>query len=565
MNMKTAGVGEIIPKIDSFYQDCLNLLNEISIESLLNRTAEIAISVTNATYCVCGTTDEEDTFTKIVLRGFTQVELDLIHSDEEAAGQPIRNIHSDAIINIARGKDLPENYNIFPAKRPFISSLLYVPIFYGKEKMGSIILLNKIGAPQFDSIDQKFIEILARYAGFGINNTIIYERIANREQMLAKRNEDLALLNELAKISASSTENQDAIVHETMHQVMGYLDLVVGEVFLRDDDAPNQFKIVFKEGHNLPTSLFGFSTVQTGQGIVGKVAQSKRNYLLSEEELEIINQKRATTVDLNYVAILPLITSEGVVGVSCLGTKLVDEKDTLNLQFLSSISSWMATLIQDYRLTLQRKRVAILEERERISMDLHDGVIQSIYGVGLTLEHARILAKENPEKIEEQIQASIDALNATIRDIRSYIMDLKPARLTGENLIQSLRRLGNDFYSNTLVTTVFDPKVETLDQISEDYANAFYMICKEALANITKHAKATQVMITFTEETDRYVLIVQDNGSGFDPTRGRKPESHGINNMFARAENLGGKLEMTSKPGKGTKLEVWLPKTAKEG
>jgi len=84
--MKTAGVGEIIPKIDSFYQDCLNLLNEISIESLLNRTAEIAISVTNATYCICGTTDEEDTFTKIVLRGFTQVELDLIHSDEEAAG-----------------------------------------------------------------------------------------------------------------------------------------------------------------------------------------------------------------------------------------------------------------------------------------------------------------------------------------------------------------------------------------------------------------------------------------------------------------------------------------------
>jgi len=253
------------------------------------------------------------------------------------------------------------------------------------------------------------------------------------------------------------------------------------------------------------------------------------------------------------------------VGVSCLGTKLVDEKDTLNLQFLSSISSWMATLIQDYRLTLQRKRVAILEERERISMDLHDGVIQSIYGVGLTLEHARILAKADPEKVEEQIQASIDALNATIRDIRSYIMDLKPARLTGENLIQSLRRLGNDFYSNTLVTTVFDPKVETLDQISEDYANAFYMICKEALANITKHAKATQVMITFTEEPDRYVLIVQDNGSGFDPGKGRKPESHGINNMFARAENLGGKLEMTSKPGKGTKLEVWLPKTAKEG
>ena len=256
-----------------------------------------------------------------------------------------------------------------------------------------------------------------------------------------------------------------------------------------------------------------------------------------------------------------MISNDGVLGVMCLATKLVKGSEgSINLQFISSIASWIATLIQDLRLTKQQKRIAILEERERIGMDLHDGVIQSIYGVGLTLEHARLLVNQNPEQTTEKIKIAIDALNATIRDIRSYIMNLKPARLTNENLIQSLRRLANDFHSNTLVNTEFHPVIEDINNLSEEHVNTFYLICKEALSNITKHAHATKVDISFYEMADRYILEVDDDGAGFDPSTERKATSHGISNMYSRTKNMDGNIELKSNPGGGTRVLAWLPK-----
>ena len=160
----------------------------------------------------------------------------------------------------------------------------------------------------------------------------------------------------------------------------------------------------------------------------------------------------------------------------------------------------------------------------------------------------------------EKIKIAIDSLNATIRDIRSYIMNLKPARLTNENLVQSLRRLANDFHSNTLVHTEFHPVIEDINNLSEEHVNTFYLICKEALSNITKHAHATKVDITFYEMADRYILEVDDDGAGFDPSSERKTTSHGISNMYSRTKNMDGDIELKSNPGSGTRILAWLPK-----
>ncbi len=560
--MILSGLEEHFQVIDGFYRECLDLLNESSIVSLLNRVAALATSVTNACYCICGMVDDEDEFEldSLALYGFTQVELELLNAQRNIRTPWVENIHAEESFTIVQGKDFPEAYYIFPERKPFISSMLFVPIIREGVKIGSIILLNKIGAQQFSTGDRKLVEILSLYAGFGIYNTLVYDQIAVREETLSKRNEDLALLNELARISVSALNQQEKIIDESMRHVMGYLDIEVGEFFLRDDENPDEYRLVFMKGHTFQTSLFGFSTVKDGEGIVGQVAASGKRYVFSEKEIEVVNQKKATQVQLNYVVILPLITNEGVIGVICLGTKLIGDSELLNVQFISSITNWVATLIQDFRLRRESKRVAILEERQRIGMDLHDGVIQSIYGVGLTLEHARLLIDNDPGQATERIQNAISALNATIRDIRSYIMNLKPERLTNENLIQSLRRLANDFYSNTFINTTFEPDVVNLDGLSEESANTIYLICKEALSNITKHAKASDVFIRFREEQDGYSLLIQDNGSGFLLDQERKPSSHGVGNMITRAKQLGGEMRFDSAPGVGTTLEARLPR-----
>ena len=140
------------------------------------------------------------------------------------------------------------------------------------------------------------------------------------------------------------------------------------------------------------------------------------------------------------------------------------------------------------------------------------------------------------------------------------IMNLKPARLTNENLIQSMRRLANDFYSNTFVPAKFRSEIEDIDRLSPEHVNVFYMICKETLANIAKHAHAQSVAVRFYENEHDYVLTIKDDGVGFDDRAGRKPTSNGITNMTQRAKSLNGMLLVQSQPNQGTTLSARIPK-----
>ena len=175
------------------------------------------------------------------------------------------------------------------------------------------------------------------------------------------------------------------------------------------------------------------------------------------------------------------------------------------------------------------------------------------------LENARLTAEKDPSKTAESIHAATEALNATIRDIRSYIMNLKPDKLTSENLVQSMRVLTNDFHGNTLVPAQFTDKVEHVEALTSEQSNTFYLICKEGLANIAKHAHAKSVSVSFTEMRDRFVLMIIDDGIGFDTEKPRKNTSHGVTNMYTRTQSLGGDFDVSSIPGHGTTIIAWLP------
>ena len=111
--------------------------------------------------------------------------------------------------------------------------------------------------------------------------------------------------------------------------------------------------------------------------------------------------------NLKQIVCLPLSGQRGVLGVLCVGSCESDPLDDLEMQFLSSISAWVGMAIENLRLNVQQRRLAVLEERERIGMDLHDGIIQDIYAVGLTLEHARLLLDDNPQGSRQRIEQAV--------------------------------------------------------------------------------------------------------------------------------------------------------------
>jgi signal transduction histidine kinase len=217
-----------------------------------------------------------------------------------------------------------------------------------------------------------------------------------------------------------------------------------------------------------------------------------------------------------------------------------------------------AVAIQNARLYEQVGRLAIIEERSRIGMDLHDGVIQSIYAVGLTLESARLMLPDEPAEANDILLQAIANLNDAIRDIRNFILDLRPQRFSGD-LNQALARLIREFQANAMIPVKFLAQPDSLSSLPMPTSRTIFLTTQEALANVARHARATEVTVEIWHEVEKVVLCVDDNGIGFNLKIQAQSVGHGLANMRARAEELNGACMIQSTPGQGTQICLQLP------
>jgi signal transduction histidine kinase len=260
------------------------------------------------------------------------------------------------------------------------------------------------------------------------------------------------------------------------------------------------------------------------------------------------------------IALIPLTAHGIVVGVMGTATRQGCGLDERATDLLLSIGSWAGVAIENARLHRQARRLAVLEERERIGMDLHDGIIQSIYGVGLALDYARLAIDEDPRQTRQKIEQSIAALNSTIRDIRAYILDLRPRQFHGDDLRVDLQRLVQEFETNSNTRATLIMPENGLVDFPPAHASALFHICQEALANIARHANAHEAEVHLWTATERVLLEITDDGEGFDLNKMSVTLGHGLSNMHIRARKAGGDVEITSAPGEGTTVLAWVPR-----
>jgi PAS domain S-box-containing protein len=196
-------------------------------------------------------------------------------------------------------------------------------------------------------------------------------------------------------------------------------------------------------------------------------------------------------------------------------------------------------------------------ERHRIGMDLHDGIMQEIYGAGLTLEMALEDLKDRKHtQAAANISRSIDQLHDVIRNIRSYIFDLRPRDFSG-SLNEALTELANEFSDNSLIA-ISSHMANDLPALSIERQVGLYHIAHEALSNIQKHAQARNVEVTLDVEDDVLRLSIKDDGRGFDTAIALPQQHRGMRNMSSRARSLAGYLDVSSIPGEGTLVRVEL-------
>ncbi len=545
-------------RLIALHQASLQLVEDISLETLLERIASVACEQAQARYAALGVLGEDGQLKQFISVGLTEDEIRRIPHPPKGQGMIGALMNTTHSIRLPEIQADPRSVG-FPGNHPQMRSFLGVPIRLGEDQYGQLYLAEKVGFPEFTADDERIIQMLAAYAAVAIHNASLYDDLRERDRALTRRNQDLALLNSIAEALTSSLK-LDEILQKTLSLVMDYMEVESGEIFLLEEDKQT-LRLVLHRGQ-AAEAFWTRNRFSVGEGLVGLVAQTS-DPVVSHDLANDVRYLRDAVVKAGFrqMACFPLTSSGNLVGVLSAVTRSATPLDEHDIQVITAIGSWAGLAIENARLHNDARRLAVLEERDRIGMDLHDGIIQSIYGVGLVLEHARLLAVEDPHRSQERIQQAIDSLNHTIRDIRSYILDLRPRQFGDENLLDGLKRLAVEFRINTLseANLIGDP--EDLAGIIPAQALALFHICQEALANAAKHARAKKVEIRVWASPERYLLEIRDNGLGFDMSRLNLALGHGLSNMHTRAHHVGGDVEICSVVGEGTSILAWVPKT----
>jgi signal transduction histidine kinase len=215
--------------------------------------------------------------------------------------------------------------------------------------------------------------------------------------------------------------------------------------------------------------------------------------------------------------------------------------------------------IENARLLEQVHRLAVVDERDRISRDLHDSVIQMIYAVNLSLEDVPELVNEEPAEARKRVDSAIEALNGVIRDIRNFIFGLHPLLLGSGSLLDGLNSLAEELRRSTSMRIELDG--EEPDGLPAVVVVELLAIGREALANVARHSAARRASIRLTASEGDVRLEITDDGRGIEPDAEIVPGHHGLANMRARAEGLGGSLDVQSREGEGTRIVADIPRT----
>jgi signal transduction histidine kinase len=553
---------ELEDQIGSLYKASKDLVQDLSLETVLWRIVRLAQAQVEAEYAALATRDEDGKVVNFIHSGLSEEEISLMPHPPKGKGLlgELQNKHE--VIRIPDIKDDPR-FGGFPKFHPEMTSMLGVPIISGEKILGQIYLTNKVNASEFTVDDERLMKTLAAYAAVAITNTQLYNHIIERDKTLNQQYEDLSLINDLAQGIAGSWDINE-IMSRTLKYVLQYLDIETGEIFLRDRGAKD-LRLSLLRGDDIE-AFYTKSVFRIGTGVVGKAAGLNKPLVVNnlDSDPRIL---RPAIAEAGFIcqAVIPLQSPREVVGVMTLSSKKDRLYSARELDILTTIGMWAGTAIQNALLQQQTKHIAVLEERERIGMDLHDGIIQSLYSIGLTLDYVKAIIDEDHAESLEKLNFATGGINSTITDIRTYVSDLRPRQIQeNKTFIENLDILLKEFETNSKISGSLHDEIKT--PLNTNYQNnvTLFRIAQESLSNTARHSKATKTDLRLWEEDSKVYLQITDNGIGFNIDNTEANLGHGLANMQRRTRKSGGGIQIDSTPKKGTTVLAWVPKEDKE-
>ena len=253
---------------------------------------------------------------------------------------------------------------------------------------------------------------------------------------------------------------------------------------------------------------------------------------------------------------VPIIVGQHLFGMLYLSDKVDGQPFNDDDQLLvETMAGFAALAIAGAQLREQQSRVDLLEERERIGMELHDGVIQSLYGIGMQVD---IMRKQGETIPTEKLNLVVDSLNEVIEDIRGFIMNLRKRDNRQLTVRECLIFIKDRLHPpNTLKFEINAPDMPP--PFTPAVFESICLIVNEALSNAIRHAHASTIQIQAEIQRHQLVISVHDDGQGFDVDTANQQNGLGLRNMQQRAQLNGGEVSIDTEAGKGTRLSIIVP------
>jgi len=414
---------------------------------------------------------------------------------------------------------------------------------------------KKVARGNFDQrINASAVDELEELAKqFNLMAVQLQESYAHLEQKVADRTKELATLNTIAA-EVSRSLNLEEIMNQALDEVLEAMGLEKGQAFRLEEKTQT---LILMAHRGLPEDLVHYTARQPLQAGASGIAAREGKPIVRRvvEYSEGRLKQLLSEAGIQMVISTPLLVKGKTVGVLDLGATHPRVMTPEELSLLTAIGHQIGVAVENAHLYEQAQQLAVVEERNRLARDLHDSVTQALYGVTLCAEAAaRHLRIGDAGTAADHLREIQSTTHEALREMRVLIFELRPPVLKRDGLAAALQNRLDAVEGRFGMSVSFVGNDN--GRLSPELEEGLYRVAQEALNNVLKHARASQVTVSLHQHQDSVYLEIADDGVGFDLATARDRGGFGLRCMEERTAELGGKLQVKSSLGEGTKVKV---------
>jgi signal transduction histidine kinase len=524
------------------------LTAELSLDAVLQRLVDGAAELTGARYAALGVIDSSGrALERFLTTGVDPETYDLIGELPRGRGILGVLIREATPLRLHDLREDPRSVG-FPPGHPSMRTFLGVPITLRGSTYGNLYLTEKEGGLDFTDEDEELTTLLASQAAVAIENARLYESAT-------KWSAQLESLNDVMEPLVSEFD-LNALLQTVCQRLRGLISARLVTIVLPGGDGRLTVQAV--AGENAEQFLGMELNPRTKSGRVLERRRTERvDSIIDDPE---VDQEVARRFQASTGLYVPLLVRDRAIGVIVShdkqGASHFTDEDGRLAEIFAARAAVAVDLSQRVARDALRRVVAAQElERRRLARELHDETGQALTSILLGLRAFE--EAKNAEESRAATTALRELVLSTLQDVRRLAVELRPKALDDFGLVPALERLASTFAEQTGIEVDFHARLPDR-RLSSEIETTLYRIVQEAFTNVVKHAKATQVSVLLTGKDGRVSVVIEDDGTGFDPLAAGE-ERLGLLGMKERVDLVGGRIEVESRPGAGTTLVAEVP------